>query len=508
MRLDTNSKLTASIYGTGLGVTTGVAFVWPAGLPVSLFGLFLLIGYLKRQPVITWPTAFFLTGFFFGKALMALSWFWSTYPLSWIGALANETVLTAITFYWLTASVWLAAAGLFVAGTIVLTNRVVPRTITFAFLPVIIVIGEWFGAMFFSLMTYGPGATIGGDFAFGATGFLAPLWLWPLGAGLGVYSLGVLLLSIVTLLIVLCDRRLTTARWWLVSIVGITVVLSLVTTPKAATPTGTIAIIETNFSRTANWPAEDREIAHRETLRDLLTAALVTVPTYVLLPEDARFFNRVFYANEVGMPQATAAWRLLADASASTIIDTARTETEQGAVQRTYFVSGATTSITAFDKQYLVPQGEFMPAAYAAVLRLVGLGVVADALGQAINYVPGPLIQNTPTGQPGVLACFASVAPLEVRRLVRETEASFIVHPVSHAWFNQSAVLSRQLDRMVQLQAYANNRTIVMSGNNATSKVYLPNGTVVIPPVSTTTTYGLVRVWDLAVRESTETIPQ
>jgi apolipoprotein N-acyltransferase len=148
---------------------------------------------------------------------------------------------------------------------------------------------------------------------------------------------------------------------------------------------------------------------------------------------------------------------------------------------RASIFDGSRHAVYSYDKQYLVPQGEYVPYLYAGVLRLLGLGDVVERLKKDSAYQPGiltPANGVVPADIPGVLFCFESVRPDGVISLQRLGAVPFVVHPLSHGWFHQPEQLWHQLDTMLRIQSRYSGVPIVSAGNMVSGKLYLPNGQI------------------------------
>ena len=203
-----------------------------------------------------------------------------------------------------------------------------------------------------------------------------------------------------------------------------------------------------------------------------MTAASTYNPELVLLPEDARFTTS-FSSSQAALAE------LRAHYSSGVIVDSSRTVDERGeTVLRAFLYDVAREQVHVVDKQYLVPQGEYIPYLIDMLLRLIGAEELRDAVGENQNYVSGKQVDTSHMSReiPRVLFCFESAVPFSARTHASET--SFIVHPVSHGWFHDPWLLRPQLQRMLQIQAVWNNVTILQTGNLATSVRYEPDGTI------------------------------
>jgi apolipoprotein N-acyltransferase len=171
-------------------------------------------------------------------------------------------------------------------------------------------------------------------------------------------------------------------------------------------------------------------------------------------------------------------------------------------VIRASVIDFASHAVYQSDKQYLVPQGEYMPHLYNLLFRQIGLGPALDILYPIMSFQPGPLVsqQDWSSNIPGVLFCFESIDPLAVRRLMSERTPPFIAHILSHAWFHNPILFWQQTDQMLRVQAVWNQITIVSAGNYGPSKAYLPNGQIIIPTALETGEHWSVGVVEIPIR--------
>jgi apolipoprotein N-acyltransferase len=215
-------------------------------------------------------------------------------------------------------------------------------------------------------------------------------------------------------------------------------------------------------------------------LEEALTATLPYAADYILLPEDSRYFSSFF-----GSTTAVALvsqFEFIYGSTSAVIIDSGREDLNNGqTVLRAQVFDGRAKTIYQFDKQYLVPQGEYVPYLYGGLMRLLGLKEAVDSISRDSSYSPGNLKQHKslPTYIPGVLFCFESVRPNGVVTLLKEREFPFIAHPISHGWFHSPTILWQQLDVMLLIQARRTGVSIISAGNMTPGKAYLPTGEIV-----------------------------
>lgn len=454
------------IAGALAGLGLGSALVWPLATPLAIVSLFLVIFLIERAPLTVLPVTLVLV---FGiKSLIALSWFWSAYPISWLFELAASTQYISIFFYWTTAALWLSSGGLILA----LLWRYSPLGYRRFLLPLLWVLAEYLGAVVFSILTAGPGSYITGAFSFGHVGYLFP-YLTPIAVWGGAYAVGLIGL----LFAVVIYDYLTTkhhVRFGLLLGTLLVLVVGSVMYQAPAKTLPTVVAINTTF-----LAATDQE-TRQAALGEMMEAAVNMQPEYIILPEDARYLY-AYKSDELGAEMAVEAWQILHATNSAIVIDSGRTTDElTGDIVARAFVWSTSSTIYTADKQYLVPQGEYMPSLYAFVLRFVGLGVVADALSETINYSASRRVvaEDAAPQIPNMLFCFESVSPLAAKTLIANRSSDFIVHPMSHSWFNEPRVVWRQLETMLRYQAVFSRTPIVSVGNEIRGQVYQPNGDV------------------------------
>lgn len=466
------------------GLLLGIGFVYPSTWFLGLFGAALFCLCLKRTT--TLKTALIGGGLAWCvKSLLAVSLFWSVYPINWLEISFGNAEVFIVGVYWFTVAFFLSFGGVLVSGVSFMLSRALPVALGFLWFPLVWVLGEIVSALSFSLWTFGPGATINSVYSLGYLGYLFGQHetLLSLATIAGVYGLS-LLGALFGYVIWFAFETLPRQKAGAIILVGVLILWGSrgeVSTVKATEPSEgetVVAIINTRFGD--EWlEKENKEGYKNEQVTAAVEAALLLNPDYILLPEDSRYTN-----TKLGMDRAYNFFRFQHSDPRTIIIDTSRTPLLGGVfTQRAYIYDGQNKRGWITDKQYLVPQGEFMPYFYSGSLSLMGLGVVADKLERRFTYVPGPEKSQAelPAAVPGILFCFESADPRAALRLVKEREVPFIVHPISHAWFHESEILWQQQDVMLKMQAQWSGVPIVSAANMAKGALYTPSGKKVQP---------------------------
>lgn len=101
----------------------------------------------------------------------------------------------------------------------------------------------------------------------------------------------------------------------------------------------------------------------------------------------------------------------------------------------TLLLNGEGDVIGVYDKQRLVPFGEYLPA--RRLWEALGLGPLLERL-LPMDVAHGAL--GAPVGRYGVKICFESQFPSGIRRLVAE-QAELLVVPTNDAWFGEARLL-------------------------------------------------------------------
>ena len=467
---------------TLVGLLLGVGFVVPGMWWLSVIGIAWFVHELLFRPnYYTWYWVLYIWTI---KYLCALSWFWSAYPIDWLGINLGGFELLLIGMYWLSAAVWLGLGGVLLYVVSMYGVRVGSRFVLLA-MPVLWLLAEIAGAWLFSVFSYGPGAILTANFSFGYVGYhLAQhVILIMLAAWGGVYVLTIVLVLLACAALYLWRLQ---QRGWL----GFGCVIFLFTanvslpvqTPSTAATT-TVAIVDTQ-TPTNSWLSDEGAQYMTQQMNQALMAAKDTGAAYILFPEDSRVFT------QLGTPNQTTALLAFTQADLqSIVIDSSRFKQVDQAVLQAVVYDGSTKESYVSQKRYLVPQGEFMPTVYGAVLRLVGLGETVDQLEQRLSYTVDADLSQTPpaAGIPSVLFCFEGVAPDGVRAILQErtTDAPFVAHVVSHGWFHQPHILWSQLESMLRIQAIWNDTYIVSAGNHVLGYVVSPSGEITYPTPST-----------------------
>lgn len=464
-----------------VGICLGIGFIVPILWWVGLISVWWVINALQEKVSIQkFVAVFFLIWTI--KSLFAISWLWYTYPIDWVGNLSRSIQPVLIFMYWISGAMWLGMGGVvFVLVCLWAQRRLFSRQYQLLILiPCMWLLAEIAGTTIFSFFTGGAGSFIQSYFSFSMIGYLfavTPLGLY-LAGFLHVYGLTIVMVTFGIILYVLSKRTSVLMLGSVCLILYLGCVFINLNGVYVSSNDNFVISIDTQFD--AEFLATDEGLVGKA---NIVAEAVITSvdlkPDVVLLPEDSRYLSSQF--NDDNVNQAMAAFQFIHGDTQSIVIDSGRYATPEGlTVLRANVFDGRSDTLRQFDKQYLVPQGEYIPTLYGWIVRLLGYGDALDTLAQDSAYRRGPLVQTAdiPNYLPGILFCFESVNPKGVSDLMKTRPLPFVAHPISHAWFHNPTFFWRRLDVMLQVQARYAGVPIVSAGNMASGKIYLPSGEI------------------------------
>lgn len=460
--------------------------------PVLLFAG-ILLAFSQVTPTLWWGTLLGLVLFLLGvwrlsswrkaavggllvgtlKAMGGFAWVWHTYPLDWLSIDNVGLQFFLIGLYWLTTSIFMGAG---IALPAIVAYYLRSRTgLVIAIFPIVWLVGEVLGSLSASLWLLGPGSYLNIYIGHGYAGLpLAQFnWLLPFMSAGGLYGLTYVAALIGVLL------TLAVVRQNRVALVGVSILLFLTVTLNifvTAEKDGVIGLkviaVDTTFTADSQKTDIGRVTKQREVTAAIIAAAKHH-PDIILLPEDSRF-SRAYAEPD----DARRRLQLLLPEFNGIVVDTARIDTDAGAILRAFYhdMSADRTYIT--DKQFLVPQGEYVTYPFHFLLKLFGQNEVIARTDRNQNYIPGPIAdyQDFPSNIPPMIFCFESSSVFGIERIKDRQSIPLILHPISHSWFNDPYILEYQLEAMLKVQAVWNKVMVITAGNMTESMIYYPDG--------------------------------
>ncbi len=461
----------------GVGVLLGAPFLFASIWWCAVLGLVALLHTLehrKEKPV------------FFGaliagtcKAGAAIVWFWSTYPMTWAGLEPGVGQLMMVGIYWATVAL---SIGVGFALVIVMFARATKLHRLWLFLfPLAVVLSELVGSLTFSIYSLGPGSVPNISFGFGYVGYTlaTPGMFDGLAQWAGVYGLSFFVATVATAGYTLVHQPQFRSQTLVVAgVLGALVWAAHLQLPEyeQGETSSTVITINTTFEPDL-FLYDGGYLIRAHAMREAVEAALLQSPDVILLPEDTR------YIDNFPSPEEALAYINQHARTDVVVIDSARATDERGkTVLRAYIFDTKAGQVYTVDKAYLVPQGEFIPYLAHLLFRLLGEDAFVKNLEQTQSYRPGVKVSyaDIPKYVPGILFCTESVSPSGVKSVTNRHDASFVAHPISHAWFNHPEVLWMNLNRMLKIQAIWNNTIIIEATNLAPAKAYYPDGSMTV----------------------------
>jgi apolipoprotein N-acyltransferase len=477
------------------GTLLGAAFLHSLLWPLAVLGLVLWCAALERtNRVRDALIGGLLTGTI--KVLFAISWYWAAYPLSWMNIHPLFIVALIIGLYWLLTSVTIGLGFAISTALAWWCRKNISPQLHFFILPLLVVAGEVLGSLIFSIYALGPGSTINANFSFGYVGYLLNnheiLRLGALFGGVYTlsYVLGFIAVGIYSAFVT--RRRVMGAA---AIFVFVAIVASAPLHVPAPTPSSVfhtrVALISSDFLPEAS-PNPIEVEKKRGLLRKAVEEAFAYNPEYILLPEAAGL--------TVGSDTPTTLAWLTEKGRRAVLIDSARVDLDNGTARvRAFIYDPATSNVYETDKQYLVPQGEYVPYVYEFLFSALGTKDFYKDRTDTLAYRPGIQDENntTPGDMPAVIFCSESIPPLSVFGMAKQRDIPFVVHPVSHSWFNTPWVLWAETRDMVALQALQNGVPVVQAGNLAPTIGFDSRGHEIRPFARHNDIHTSVVVYDL-----------
>lgn len=404
-------------------------------------------------------------------------WFWETYPIPGATMLAAWKQVLMIGFFWSTIAGSMAVGFCIFA---IATSYLIRQKKWMFVWPALFVLSEILSSFLFSIFTAGPGSYLNANFSFGYIGLpLANLTaLFPVIKISGLYGLSFLVavLGLVLFYIAVGNKIISRRLQYALSfgLLTLLVVSFLFPPPPIKTLGKTVIAVETRFDKNSYDDPQGLYIK-RESMVEAANVAIQFPSDVVLMPEDSRLTE-----STAGIADNLEAL-LAASPKTKLVVDTFRSEDipDQAVLRAVYYdLENATT--TVFDKQYMVPIGEFVMNFQAWSLNLLGQSNILDQLTHNQNYVPGPKKRQSTllSDYPGFLFCFEGTIPSALFQMKSNQNTKLVLHPISHGWFHNPDIFWQNVDAMLRVQSIWSNLTIVSAGNMSPSKVYYPDGVI------------------------------
>jgi apolipoprotein N-acyltransferase len=479
-------KITTTPLFVVSGVIMGLGFFTNFSWVLGLTGIFIfLVAISKAQTLKAVVGGSYLTWTI--SSGLAVSVFWSVYPIEWVDLGLGRLEIVVIGAKWLITTILLGSGGAVFGAAYWFAKKYFSFLTYILLIPLIWVLAEVSQSFIYSVFVVGPGMTAN---IYNSTGYVG--YLFSSHSGLlnfakigGVYSMSFVAVLLGSGLYYIFSQYPFKffARTLTIGFIVLLFSSASVFLEQEKTSAGiTVAVVETRFGGKDYYGEQDVWEYRGERLNEAVAAAMETGASYVVLPEDSRFTEMVDNPDV-----AYRTFSFLNKRSEVVLIDTSRVLTSgDEAALRGFVYDGVAQKMRLADKQYLTPLGEYFPYTYGYALSIFGLHEQATKMNKELSYRPGVFKSQSdfPDYLPRILFCFEVLNPISVRSLVKNAEVPFVAHPISHAWFHDSRLLERQLDNMLKVQSVWNQVTIISAANMTSSKIYSPDGSV-IEPVTT-----------------------
>lgn len=409
------------------------------------------------------------------KSMGGFAWIWHAYPLVWLDINSAVLQFLLIGLYWLSTSIFMGL-GIVLPALVLYYLRLRVWAVVAAF-PISWLMGEVLGSLFVSLWLLGPGSYLNIYIGHGYAGLpLAQFdWLLPFMSLWGLYGLTYMAALSGVLFAVVVVLKTQAALAGVMTLSFLVVAVNTFLPMQAVETTGLKVIaVDTAFTATSQKTDSGRALKQQE-VTEAIMAAATHQPGVILLPEDSRFSRQ--YA---GPDEARKQLQILIPEFEGLVVDTARIDTDEGAVLRAFYHDMSTDQTYMTDKQFLVPQGEYVTYPFHFLLSLFGQGKVIARTDKNQNYIPGPIAdyQDFPPDMPPLIFCSEGSSAWGIVRIKDGQDVPLFLHPTSHSWFSNPYILDYQLSTILKIKAVWNDVTIVTAPNMSDSRRYLPTGKV------------------------------
>jgi len=296
-----------------------------------------------------------------------------------------------------------------------------------------------------------------------------PLRLAPV---LGVYGLSFLFAMIATATALVILRRPRRELVWLAVIPALLLLPDL---PPPVAGTETAVLVQPNVPEEVEWTPVTADMLQTHLVDLTRRAALEAGAHLVVWPEaPGPFFyyeDAAFRERAQNLARETQAWFVF-----GTVAETLRGAPLNSAI----LLAPDGHLVDRYDKNLLVPFGEFVPPIFSFVNRVTK---------EAGDFAPGNRIVVFPAGSHklGVFICYESAFPHYVRQFARQG-ADVLVNISNDGYFGHSIAREQHL-LLVRMRAAENRRWILRATNDGFTVTVDPGGRVteMLPPYVETT---------------------
>jgi len=335
--------------------------------------------------------------------------------------------------------------------------------------PALWALSEWARSFLFSVISMGPGGTLGPHWNFGSLAFAASMT--PLGYGsriVGQFGLSALVISTAIGVLFLARRQY---KWGSIAI-GLVVTICSTAWMLSPSANGTelrVGVLQLDDSSYSDY-------GYQRDLGPLMAADDPSKPLDLLvLPE----YSYIFENKEYKAAEISALGKVATDKS---LIITSRSgEADQGRNNLVTFYRPDGQIAAQQQKQFLIPAGEYIPYFYEWILVLSGNTSIIG-----VHQAKNTITHSNQVAQPvaygsdkvGSLACSGAIAPDFYRRLTAEG-ATILTNSAALSTMGLSSSYYAQARQMASFIAVSTARPFVQSARGAQVFVLDSNGRAV-----------------------------
>ncbi|OIO05743.1 MAG: apolipoprotein N-acyltransferase [Desulfovibrionaceae bacterium CG1_02_65_16] len=299
---------------------------------------------------------------------------------------------------------------------------------------------------------------------------------WPITvqavAYVGAYGLSGLLVAVLAGL-VLCGRGKSSL---IVSGLALAVILGIgwqrMSTYAETTPAHTVAVVQGNIDQSVKWEPQYQLATVQKYLRLSRQVADAASPELIIWPET----SMPFYFQDAG-PLRTPVLDFVREGDAALVLGSPAYQRTDGPrsfilFNRAFLLDKHNPAPLWYDKEHLVPFGEYMPLADILPLQKLVSGVG--------DFVPGQNERALKNGNLslGVLVCYEAIfAGLAQDRVSQG--ANLLVNISNDAWFGDTSAPHQHL-QLAALRAIEQGRYLVRSTNTGISAFIDPLGRITV----------------------------
>lgn len=456
--------------------SSAIAIIFPLVWWLAPFGLalffYVLLTHATSGSSAGWYGLVF--GLITGGA--GILWFWSTYPLTFLGITNPVIQIAAIGLTWLYVSLSLAVAiGVF--AVVVWRLRLHP--LLPLVIPLLWVLAEEGRMWGFAVFTYASESLVGPHFSAASLGYVLTEHPYLLQLA---YPFGIAALNGVVALMAIVALQLAQARAGRLKAMTAALVILLVgigTLPLFISyrDTGEPMTTKRVAVLASDAPAGNRPAAYQHA-RALLQEATTDQGVELIVVPEAFGLTQMFGNQETGI-MTIRSWMNNRDVLIATSERVPAPEGE-GASEQLVYTSTTHGPIGSYTKMMLMPLGEYLPAFSSFLYALITDATVASHFNllRTTQLTGGsdvaPVAYNHM--RIGGLLCSDILSPVLYDRLATTYGANLLLSVSNHYWFHGSPILFDKTLQMARVHAVQHHLPLVVANNETPSFILGPSG--------------------------------